>query len=306
MANAQHRPRRIEVTRRSRGDLLSYCAEQVRIHHAERYLATLAAPADRRDALFALYAFDHEIGKVRHLVREPMAGLIRLQWWREVLAEIDSGAPPRAHPVVEALARALSAEAMASARLPAGLPARLDAAIEARERELEDPPPASMEAFERHLEGSGTTITLAALDLLDGGAHAARQAGRWSGLGSGLVDVLRGIPLDARRRRLFLPADALDRHGVDPESVFRAAAGPELRGVVGELAAHARAYLGRARESRRGLPRQSLPALLPGTLAESYLRRLARANHDPFAAAPRRRSALIPLKLLWYRAAGRF
>ncbi|HSJ98916.1 MAG TPA: squalene/phytoene synthase family protein, partial [Myxococcota bacterium] len=122
----------------------------MRTHHPERYLATLVAPTERRDALFALYAFDHEIGKVRHLVREPMAGLIRLQWWREVLAEIDGGAPPRAHPVVEALARAhpvvealtlaLSGEDLAPARLPA----RLEAAIEARERELEDPPPADL------------------------------------------------------------------------------------------------------------------------------------------------------------------
>ena len=51
----------------------------------ERYWASLYAPADRRNALYALYAFDHEISRVATVVREPMAGEIRLQWWRDVL-----------------------------------------------------------------------------------------------------------------------------------------------------------------------------------------------------------------------------
>ena len=52
----------------------------------DRYLASLFAPAGPRDALFALYAFNVEIARVRELAREPMPGEIRLQWWREVLA----------------------------------------------------------------------------------------------------------------------------------------------------------------------------------------------------------------------------
>ncbi|MGH6943806.1 MAG: squalene/phytoene synthase family protein, partial [Geminicoccaceae bacterium] len=73
-----------------------------------RYLATLLAPAEAREALFALYAFDHEIAKVRHTVSEPMAGLIRLQWWRERLQGIADGEAPPAHPVAEGLGRMLA------------------------------------------------------------------------------------------------------------------------------------------------------------------------------------------------------
>lgn len=49
------------------------------------YAATLFAPEDKRDALIALYAFDHEIKRIPSLVSEPMLGEIRLQWWREAL-----------------------------------------------------------------------------------------------------------------------------------------------------------------------------------------------------------------------------
>jgi phytoene/squalene synthetase len=52
---------------------LSPCAAAMREHDPDRYLATLFAPADAREALFALYAFDHEIARVRRVVSEPMA-----------------------------------------------------------------------------------------------------------------------------------------------------------------------------------------------------------------------------------------
>ena len=62
-----------------------HCGRLVREFDRERYLATLFAPASYRDALFALYAFNVEISRVRDLAREAMPGEIRLQWWREIL-----------------------------------------------------------------------------------------------------------------------------------------------------------------------------------------------------------------------------
>lgn len=49
------------------------------------YAASLFAPADKRDALVAIYAFDFEVKRIPYLVSEPMLGEIRLQWWREAL-----------------------------------------------------------------------------------------------------------------------------------------------------------------------------------------------------------------------------
>ena len=46
-----------------------HCENLVRAADKDRYLATLFAPADRRDALFALYAFSHEIATVRDRAR---------------------------------------------------------------------------------------------------------------------------------------------------------------------------------------------------------------------------------------------
>ena len=63
----------------------SYCERLVREEDRDRFLATLFAPARVRPALFALYAFDIEIAHVAARVSEPLAGEVRLQWWRDVV-----------------------------------------------------------------------------------------------------------------------------------------------------------------------------------------------------------------------------
>lgn len=278
--------------RRSEGDL-SYCAAQVREHDPDRYLATLFAPADARDELFVLYAFDHEIGRVRRLVSEPMAGLVRLQWWRDALAAIAADRP-LAHPVAEAL--------YARWARFAPLRPRLEAALEAREQELSAGPPADLAALEERLASSSGEITLGAMDLLGAAQGPARAAGRHLGMALGLVRLLQTLPGELRQNRMPLPGAMLARHGVTGESLQREAFKP----VVAELAARARAHLEASRRHGYAVPKRALAALLPAPLLEAYLRRLARAGFDPFAPMSTAPGAFAPLGLLGRYARGRY
>ena len=79
---------------------LSYCGDQIRRYDRDRFLTALFAPADRREDLFALYAFNLEVAKTREVASEAMLGQIRLQWWRDALDEVFAGKPPRQHAVV--------------------------------------------------------------------------------------------------------------------------------------------------------------------------------------------------------------
>ena len=69
----------------------------------DRYLATLYAPAAARQALFALWALDLELGAVVAGASDAMIAEIKLAWWREALERLDH-APPPAQPVLQALA----------------------------------------------------------------------------------------------------------------------------------------------------------------------------------------------------------
>jgi NADH dehydrogenase [ubiquinone] 1 alpha subcomplex assembly factor 6 len=273
---------------------LSYCADLVRDQAPGRYLATLFAPAGIRPALFGLYAFDHEIAKVRQVVSEPMAGLIRFQWWRDALDGIAAGRPAPAHPVAQALQDAWQ-------RLAAARP-RLDAAIDARERELEQAAPETLAALEQHLAATSSGPVLTALELLGVRDQPARDAGVEVGLAIGLADLLREIDVD-KARALFLPEDLLGRHDIAPAAVREAGSPDTFAPAIRDLADRARAHLRQARRMRRRVPSQALPALLPGVLVGHQLRSLRSLGA---AARPHGRSGLAPLWLLGYRVLGLF
>jgi phytoene/squalene synthetase len=231
---------------------------------------------------------------VRQVVSEPMAGLIRFQWWRDALATIAAGAPAPAHPVAQALQEGW-------ARFEPSR-TRLDAAIDARERELEKAGPETLPALEQHLAATSSGLVLTALELLGVRDHAARDAGLEVGLAIGLADLLREIDVD-RERALFLPQDLLARHEIPAAAVHEAISPDTFAPVARDLAERARTHLRKARRLRHKVPGRALPALLPGVLVGHQLRSLRSLGA---AGDPGRQPPLAPLRLLAYRALGRF
>jgi len=108
-----------------------YVLDLVRSADRDRFLGALFAPEPARTDLLALLAFNHELARTRSVTREPMLARIRLEWWREAVAEAAGAGKPRAQPVVESLS-----ETVRRRRLR---PQDLVALIDAREEEIEGP-----------------------------------------------------------------------------------------------------------------------------------------------------------------------
>lgn len=277
-------------------DVARYCAEQVRRFDHDRYLCALFVPGAVRPHVLALYAFNVEVARVRELVREPMMGQIRLQWWRE---EVDfTGEQGRNHPVAIALR-----EAIRACDLSRPVLLRL---LDAREHDLSDDPPANLEALEDYADATAATLIHLTLEILGVGDGSTRAAGRDIGIAWALTGLLRAVPFHARQRRLYLPRDLLDRTGTAPDRLFEGRAGRALMPIAREIAARARAHLNAARERRSEVPRQATPALLPAVLADLYLDRLARADFDLFAPTTRREASTHVLRLAWATLRGRY
>ena len=128
---------------------LSFCAAEVRRDDHDRFLTGLFAPAANRAGLYALYAFNLEVAKIRERVSEAILGEIRLQWWREALDGIAAGAPP-AHPVVDALDRAIGQYNLSRSLF--------DRLLAARAFDLDDAPPATLDALEAYAEDTSATL----------------------------------------------------------------------------------------------------------------------------------------------------
>src|SRR5579863_10060204 len=130
-------------------DAFAHCAEIVRTTDRDRYVATLFAPAEHRDALFALYAFNAEISRVRDVAREPMPGEIRLQWWREVVSGERSG---------EAAANPVAAALLATVQRGNLVVELLRTLIEVHRFDLYDEPMARLSDLEGYARGTGSTL----------------------------------------------------------------------------------------------------------------------------------------------------
>jgi phytoene synthase len=266
------------------------CAEQVRRFDRDRYLTALFAPADRRPALWALYAFNLEVARIRESVREPLAGAIRLQWWREAVDAAYRGAPPAA-PTTQALAQAIARHDLTRKTV--------ERLIEGREREFSDAPPANLAELETYAEATSGTLILLALEALGVRDETARETARHVGIASALAGIMRAAPYRAASGNLDFPASLMREAGIASGRIDPLRPPSALPSVVQVIVATARDHLQKARSARDRVARAALPALLSAVLADADLAALARTHYDAFAQ--RRGAGRVgrPLRLAW-------
>jgi phytoene synthase len=256
---------------------LSPVAALVRRHDRDRYQTALFAPVARREALFALYAFNYEIARVRETVSQPTLGLIRLEWWRENIAAAYRPGPVRRHPVVEVLTGVIREYRLSRDHI--------DHLIDAREADFDDSPPASLAALEDYVEGTSSRLIYLALEVLNERRATALTAASHIGVAYGLSGLLRALPIRMAAGRPCIPAEVAQRNGLELDSPGQMRSSPALRLAVAAIAASAEGHLHEARGPGRAIPRAALAALLPAVIAERSLYRLKHAGHDPYDPA---------------------
>jgi len=265
-------------------DAFTYCAELVRQADRDRFLASLFAPAERRGALHALYAFNIEVRRVRDAAREPLPGEIRLQWWTDVLNG-ERREEASANPVASALLTTIERHGLAASALAA--------LIEAHRFDLYDEPMADIAELEGYARATASALFALSAQVLTG-AGAEEVAGA-AGIANAITGMLQAFPAHAAQHRLYVPLEVLARHEVSQSDIFASQSSPGLRAALAELRDLARRHLAAVRERITTLPREALPALLPLALVRPSLDRLDRSE----AFAPAELSALRRQWLIW-------
>src|SRR5947209_14075191 len=246
-------------------DAFAHCEGLVRAADKDRFLSTLFAPAEHRNALLSLYAFNLEIARVREVAREALAGEIRLQWWSDALGGRGEG-----HPVAVALLATITRY-----QLP---PERFQKLLDARRFDLYDEPMRTLADLEAYAEGVSAGLIALAAGILAGGIDTGVLT-RHVGLAHAIAGLLAAFPIHAARGQLFVPLEILARHGATREDAFDGKATRPLRAALAELRSICREHLVQARGLLAEAPRSVLPALLPVALVGPTLARMERRNH---------------------------
>lgn len=248
------------------------CAKLVEQGDPDRFRAVLAARPELRGDLFTLYAFNIEVARAPWVTAEPMIAEMRLQWWRDVVAE----SAPRAHEVAGPFHALIQTH-----HLPGAV---IDRLIAARLWEVWREPFADSAALWDYLDATSGGLTLLAARIA--GADGSRDdLFRDHGRATGMAHFLVAVP-------------ALIAHGLSPL--------PDLAPTaIRALAREAKAVLARTTPAINRLPRPQREALFAGWRARPLLS-LAEAQPD-LVMAPG--IALSPFRqgagLVWRAFTGR-
>lgn len=269
-------------------DNAAYCTELVREADRDRYLATLFSPEDKRGALFALYAFNIELIRIRDVAREPMPGEIRLQWWREVLEGQRDG-EAAAHPVASALMEGLKRHAVT--------PDRLTGIVDAHQFDLYDEPMGTLDDLDNYAVMTQSALFDVAIAILGGAGRDAMMLMRGAGIAATVTWILTNLAKHVSRRQMFVPLEVLERHKVDLGEVYAGKPTDAFKAALAELRRHARRQMNAARAEVSHVPQAILPALLPLALIGPTLRPMDRRGYEPFDVTPM--SSLKRQWLIW-------
>jgi phytoene synthase len=266
----------------------TFCADLVRTHDFIRYASTLFLPAAQRRALLSVYAFNVEISRVREQVSQPLPGEMRLQWWTDMLDGAGHGGV-EGNPVAAELLQTIG-----EFRLPVAPLSRL---IEEHQFDLYNDPMPSMAALEGYITDTSAALFSLGARIAAPPSVAIDHLARHAGLAQGIAQVVATLPLDAARRQLFLPLQLLQQHGSGVEQVYSGKQTPNTRAAVDQLISEARNHLRTAFELLAHVPPQVRPVFLPLALVDHDLKRMSRADADPFV--PHATSRLRILWTLW-------
>jgi phytoene synthase len=197
----------------------------VRAADPDRWLASrFIADAGLRADVIAIYAFDHELRRVREVATEPLMAEIRLTWWREALDEILDGKAARGHPTLVALAGAIGRHGLDAAALRSMVEARLTA--------LDGVDVDDATVLDRHIDWTAGAVMALALTVLGhpGAAPFRHLAEAWW-----IAEQVRGgarAPALVARGRAALAKGRAAVRGLPPQAfaavAYVALAGPYL------------------------------------------------------------------------------
>lgn len=265
-------------------DGITYCGEQAREQDRDRFRVSLFEPLEIRRQIWALLAFNSEIAKTREVVTETQIGHIRLQWWRDKIQEVydQKTAGLQNHQILSELEYTINKHCLAKDHF--------DHLIYAREFDLEDVPPSSVDGLIKYAELTSQPLAKLVTDIE--GVNVEEKVLNDVSAGYAITGLIRSIPYHARQNRLFLPSDMLREEGIGLPEIVRGKKQDKLKNIVAQIHDIALKLLSYPQSQSQFLNLSKLTAL-------SYLKQMKNLNFDVYRKTHENPPISLFLKLLF-------
>ena len=261
------------------------------------YYAFLFLPPPRRAAITAFYAFCREVDDVVDEVSDPGVAATKLAWWQSEVGRAFGGQPT--HPALQALMPHAAAFGIESRQLLA--------VIEGCQMDLTQTRYLDFAQLQRYCHLVAGVVGEVSARIFGQQDQRTTAYAHRLGLAFQLTNILRDVGEDARRGRIYLPVDELQRFEVKAHEILNGQHSDRFERLMRFQAERAHRLYD---EALALLPAADRRSQKPGLMMASIYRTLLREIEADGFQVLRQHIALTPLRKLWLawkmQALGRF
>ena len=263
-----------------------YCQDKAAKSGSSFYYSFMFLPSERRQAITALYAFCREVDDVVDECHDLSLAQTKLEWWRQEVGRVYGGTPT--HPVGQALK-----DVIKGFRLPQE---QLLEIIDGMAMDLSQTRYLDFKGLQLYCYRVASVVGLLAAEIF---GYQDRQTLKYAhdlGLAFQLTNINRDVGEDARRGRIYLPIEDLQRFEVPAKDLLEARYSDAFRELMAFQAERAEKFYDQAFAQLPAIDRKAQrPGLVMAAIYRTLLREIAR---DGFLVLDRRTS-LTPLRKVW-------
>jgi len=263
-----------------------YCQQKAAQSGSSFYYSFMFLPPERRRAITALYAFCREVDDAVDEPGDPQVARAKLEWWRQEVARLYAGEAQ--HPVTRALVPSIG---------PFNIQQRqLGEIMDGMEMDLTQNRYPDFQSLRLYCHRVAGVVGLLAASIFGYNNPKTREYAESLGLAFQLTNIIRDVREDARKGRIYVPADEMERFGVSAAEILNARHTENFSRLMEFQARRVqRCYA----EALAALPPEDRRAQRPGlVMAAIYRALLTEIGLDGYQVLTRR-IVLTPIRKLW-------
>lgn len=265
-----------------------YCQNKAAQSGSSFYYAFLFLPPERRKAITALYAFCREVDDVVDETLESSVARMKLVWWREQVNALYHNPKEATHPVMLALAPHIHTYDLKINELLA--------VIDGMEMDLNEVRYETWDELKNYCWHVASVVGILSAKIFGQSSPQTTDYATKLGLAFQLTNIIRDVGDDARRGRIYLPTQDLERFEVRPSEILDAQHSDRFEALMRYQTERAYHLYKDAAEALPEVDRRSQrPGLLMAAIYYALLQEIAADKWQVLD----KRTSLTPIRKFW-------
>jgi phytoene synthase len=240
-----------------------YCQDKAAKSGSSFYYSFLFLPKTKREAITALYAFCREVDDVVDECKETSIARTKLAWWRNEIHQLYQNNPQ--HPVTKALNDVIRTYHLDQEHFIE--------IIDGMEMDLDQNRYTDFKQLQLYCYRVASVVGLLSAQIFGFSNRKTLKYAHDLGMAFQLTNIVRDVGEDARRDRIYIPLDELEKFGVTESDILNGKSSEHLQALLNFQIERAEGFYDRALKT---LPTEDKKLQRTGLIMTAIYRTLLR------------------------------